>query len=179
RGKIADLEKVLNAPTPELEAAQARWERDAAKGKLPPNIVKLLVIEAAKRNDGQKAELAKYYRSIAPETKKTRDEIAAAQKQLTAVKGVATPIMRELPENQRRKTHIMIRGNSLEKGREVTSGVPAVLPPIESRPAAGLQSPNRLDLARWLTDPQNPLTARVTVNRYWEQIFGVGLVDTP
>src|SRR5262249_53670723 len=82
--------------------------------------------------------------------------------------------MRELPENQRRKTHIHIRGNFLDKGKEVTPGLPAVFPRL-----AKDEPPTRLTLARWLVDPQNPLTARVTVNRYWEQIFGVGLVETP
>ena len=68
----------------------------------------------------------------------------------------------------------MLGGDFLRKGAVVTPGVPAVLPPL---PAAG-RSPNRLDLARWLVDPKNPLTARVTVNRFWQHYFGLGLVET-
>src|SRR5262249_15353732 len=130
--------------------------------------------ERDKRAPAQHAELAKYFRSIAPELKTTRDQVAALRKQLTAVSGVTTPIMRELPDSGKRKTHIHIRGDFLNPGNEVTPGVPAVFHPL---PAG--QPPNRLALARWLVDPSNPLTARVAVNRYWEQLFGVGLVETP
>src|SRR5262249_4517200 len=73
------------------------------------------------------------------------------------------------------KTHILIRGDFLSKDREVTPGIPAIF----TAPGQPAPMKNRLDLARWLIDPQNPLTARVTVNRNWEQLFGHGLVDTP
>jgi hypothetical protein len=72
-----------------------------------------------------------------------------------------------------RTTFVHVRGNFLDKGKEVTPGVPAALPPLPAD-----EAPNRLALARWLVDPENPLTARVTVNRLWEHIFGTGLVKT-
>jgi mono/diheme cytochrome c family protein len=101
-------------------------------------------------------------------------EAEALRRQLAALPVVPTPIMRELPPNQRRVTRIHIRGNFLNQGKEVTPGVPAVFPPLPAdRPA------DRLALARWLVHPRNPLTARVTVNRYWEQLFGIGLMETP
>ena len=71
-----------------------------------------------------------------------------------------------------RETHVLIQGDYTRPGDIVTPGVPSVLPPIPA------PQPNRLDLARWLVDPQNPLTARVTVNRYWQHFFGLGLVET-
>ncbi|HZY88153.1 MAG TPA: DUF1553 domain-containing protein, partial [Gemmataceae bacterium] len=71
-----------------------------------------------------------------------------------------------------RPTHVMIAGDFLRKGAAVTPGVFVVLPPLPAK------KPNRLDLARWLTDRRNPLTARVTVNRFWQQYFGAGLVET-
>src|SRR5439155_15670397 len=79
-----------------------------------------------------------------------------------------------------RPTHVMIRGDFLRKGVAVKPGVPAVLSKLESpgTAAPGL-SPNRLDLARWLVAPENPLTARVTVNWVWAKYFGRGLVATP
>jgi mono/diheme cytochrome c family protein len=121
-----------------------------------------------------KAELVKYLKGdtavkATPEQKKLDD----AKKQLAAIKGIGTPIMKELSEKQRRKTNILLRGNFLDKGKEVTPGVPTVL---AAQPTAVT---NRLQLAHWLMSKDNPLTARVTVNRYWEQIFGQGLVETP
>jgi len=83
------------------------------------------------------------------------------------------PIFRELQGNARRITRIQRRGNFLDTAEEVSEGVPAIFPPLP--PDAPR---NRLGLARWLVSGDNPLTARVTVNRFWEQIFGVGLVPT-
>ena len=72
-----------------------------------------------------------------------------------------------------RDTFILGRGQYDNPGEKVTPGVPAFLPPLP--PGA---PPNRLSLAKWLVDPKNPLTARVAVNRYWQDCFGVGIVKT-
>jgi len=74
-----------------------------------------------------------------------------------------------------RATHIHIRGNFLEKGAQVQPGVPAILPPIVSQTPGTV---NRLDFARWLFSKEHPLTARVTVNRFWQRFFGFGIVET-
>ncbi|HEX6260498.1 MAG TPA: DUF1553 domain-containing protein [Woeseiaceae bacterium] len=74
----------------------------------------------------------------------------------------------------RRPTHLLKRGAYDAPGDRVEAATPASLPPF---PADA--PPNRLGLARWLCDPQHPLTARVAVNRYWQLIFGEGLVRTP
>lgn len=71
-----------------------------------------------------------------------------------------------------RKTHILLRGEWDKPGREVTPAPPAFLPAVADLPA------NRLGLARWMVDRKNPLTARVAVNRYWELLFGSGIVTT-
>ncbi|MFK8113878.1 MAG: DUF1553 domain-containing protein, partial [Rubripirellula sp.] len=73
-----------------------------------------------------------------------------------------------------RPAHIMIRGAYDQPGEEVTRDVPGFLPPMKKQD--GLRT--RMDLAKWLVDPSNPLTARVAVNRFWQQFFGVGLVKT-
>jgi hypothetical protein len=86
---------------------------------------------------------------------------------------VSTLVMRELPAGKQRKTRIYDRGNFLTPGEEVIAGVPAFLPPLP--PGAPL---DRLGLAQWLMHEDNPLTARVTVNRYWSRLMGRGLVET-
>jgi hypothetical protein len=84
-----------------------------------------------------------------------------------------TPIMKELPPDEQRTTHLFIRGSFLNPGEEVSPDTPAVFPPL----ADGLPR-NRLGLAKWLVDSKNPLTARVVANRHWEQLFGTGIVLT-
>jgi hypothetical protein len=73
-----------------------------------------------------------------------------------------------------RTTRIHVRGDFLQKGDSVEPGVFGFMPPLQAR----AKRPDRLDLARWLMDPANPLTARVTVNHFWKQLFGRGLVAT-
>ncbi len=74
----------------------------------------------------------------------------------------------------RRETFVHVRGAYNRPGDKVSCGTPAVLPPLRARSAV----PDRFDLARWLFDGDNPLTARVAVNRIWQQLFGQGLVAT-
>ena len=108
------------------------------------------------------------------ELKAERDKLAALKKQLNETKPLTSvPIMKELTGNQRRKTRLQFRGNYLDLGEEVTEGLPSAFHPLP-KDAPG----NRLEFARWLVSPENPLTARVIANRTWEQIFGTGLVRT-
>jgi mono/diheme cytochrome c family protein len=82
-----------------------------------------------------------------------------------------TMVLRE--RSTPRESYVHVRGDFTRKGETVTPAVPAVLhalPPVEK--------PTRLDLARWLVDPNNPLVARVTVNRIWQHYFGKGIVET-
>jgi hypothetical protein len=84
-----------------------------------------------------------------------------------------TLIMRDLPPDKRRETRIHRRGNFLDPGEPVDAAVPEAFHPLaEGAPR------NRLGLAKWLVDKKNPLTARVTVNRFWARLFGAGLVET-
>jgi hypothetical protein len=104
-----------------------------------------------------------------------RVEIAKLEK--SRPKPPNLPVMVELPPDKRRTTHLMIKGNFLDKGEKVEPELPAAMfsPPKPGPQGAGL---GRLELARWLVHPDNPLTARVAVNRFWAQLFGVGLVET-
>lgn len=84
----------------------------------------------------------------------------------------AAMIMKERSEV--RPAHMLIRGAYDNPGEQVSRATPAFLPPMKS---AG-DTPTRMDLANWFTDPGHPLTARVAVNRFWQQLFGVGIVRT-
>jgi len=92
-----------------------------------------------------------------------------------ATKPPTTLVLSERPAP--RKTTVFIKGDFTRPGEEVGPGTPAVLPAMRAV-AVGARGPNRLDLARWLMDPAHPLTARVLVNRVWQQYFGRGLVET-
>ena len=92
---------------------------------------------------------------------------------LTSQPKVVTPVMLENPKVLRRTTHLFERGNWMVHGKAVAATPPPALPP-----ALEATQLNRLDLAKWMVDSRNPLTARVFVNRIWEQLFGRGLVLT-
>ncbi|HJT77329.1 MAG TPA: PSD1 and planctomycete cytochrome C domain-containing protein, partial [Gemmataceae bacterium] len=98
-------------------------------------------------------------------------EIARLEKSRPNVPKV--PVMVELPPNRRRQTHLMIKGNFLNPGEKVEPGVPAAFHALPKHAPR-----DRLGVAKWLLDAENPLTARVAVNRYWAQLFGIGLVET-
>ncbi len=141
---------------------------------VPPKILAIVRTPADKRDATQSKALADYYLSIAPALEVDRIKLAEVQKKLAEAKPESTvPVMKELPVASRRKTQLQHRGNFLDLGQEVSPGVPAIFP----QPKSG-EAVDRLALAKWLVDPDNPLTPRVVVNQYWEQIFGVGLVRT-
>ncbi len=93
--------------------------------------------------------------------------------ELASVKPMSTPIMGEKSPDRSRITHVFERGNWLVLGKEVSSAVPEIMGELPQ----GVPN-NRLGMAQWLVNKDNPLTARVTVNRFWEQLFGYGLVET-
>ena len=142
---------------------------------VPPAIAEVLNYPWGDLDNNDKQKLVDYYMKTLVPPKPLANEIIALQKRLDDIKPTTVPIMRELPPDQHRQTHVQHRGNFLDVGQKVSAGIPAVfheLPPNAPFPM------NRLTLAKWLIDDRNPLTARVVVNRYWEAIFGVGLVRT-
>ena len=121
-----------------------------------------------------RAKVTDYYaRTLAPELKSDRDKLAALTKSIADLKPSTVPVLRELAGDKRRTTKIQLRGNWQALGDEVTEAVPAAWHPLPKDAPR-----NRLTLAKWLVDENNPLTARVVANRYWEAIFGTGLVRT-
>jgi hypothetical protein len=138
---------------------------------LPDHVAKILAVVPAARTVPQKEELADYFRSIAPELAPVRNQIAALRGQMAAIRAASTMIMQELPTP--RETYAHRRGNHKNKGARAFPGVPAKLHPLRKD-----YPPNRLGLARWLVDPDNPLVGRVTMNRIWARYFGRGFVET-
>jgi len=133
----------------------------------------VLDLPAGARSSEQANQLAAVYRSIAPQLQPTRDQVAKLNKDLEGL-GIATAlVVRERPGYSRPSTYLHVRGAYLSRGDEVYADVPAIL---GSLPPTAM--PNRLGLAQWLVSEDNPLTARVTVNRFWEQMFGHGIVET-
>lgn len=127
-------------------------------GEIPEGIVLLSEIELVFKN-----------------RKGASPQLTKAKKDLVASLGKATfsPVMKEKSTAFQRKTYVFDRGNFLVKGKEVQAKIPQVLPQIKEEKDA-----KRLTFAKWLVSKENPLTARVIVNRFWEQIFGTGLVET-
>lgn len=155
------------------------WQKQAASDdKLPANIKDVLKVESSKRTADQAKSLREYYLRKAHAD--ARDIIGPIdqdyedhQKKIRDVEAAIpyTLITEEMP--QPRPAHVLIRGDFLQKGERVERGVPALLSPLPKDAPA-----NRLGLARWLVHPDHPLTARVTVNRLWAQMFGQGIVRT-
>jgi mono/diheme cytochrome c family protein len=109
------------------------------------------------------------------------DTVAALKDELAKLQKERDQLIREIPatlvmkeRSEIRPAHILIRGNYDQPGELVQRNTPGFLPPIQS----ASDVPSRMDLAEWLVAPNNPLTARVAVNRFWQQLFGVGLVRT-
>ncbi|MGE0759071.1 MAG: DUF1553 domain-containing protein, partial [Pirellulaceae bacterium] len=152
-------------------------ERMAEWSRIPPEIRSVVRKASADRTAEEQATAQQYYLvQRAPELQATRTELETARKQLAEIKPGTVPVLRELPRDKQRVTRIQYRGNFLDLGDEVPPGIPAAfqLPGLPES-SAGL---DRLAMARWLVDPDNPLTPRVLANRFWEQIFGSGLVRT-
>ena len=140
--------------------------------RTPAAVVTALQTPSAERTPEQLSTITQYYLTIAPELDAARKQFAALQKSVSEQKPDTVPVMKELTE-KRRVTKLQFRGNFEDLGQEVTEGTPAV---FGSLPADAPR--NRLTVAKWLMDSKNPLTARVIANRYWEQLFGIGIVAT-
>jgi len=109
-----------------------------------------------------------------PERRQARQRWEAARKERKAIASASTLVMQERPPGARRETRLFVRGNFLAKDKVVEPGVPQLFRPLSS----GDRGADRLAMARWLVSPDNPLTARVMVNRVWAELFGIGLVET-
>ncbi|MFT3879724.1 MAG: DUF1553 domain-containing protein [Gemmatales bacterium] len=145
----------------------------AVRSALPVATLMILDQPVEKRTPEQQSQLAAYYRTIAPLLKPLRDQIVKLDKSRPVISSL--PVMVELQTKDRRTTKIMKKGNFLDQGEVVEPALPALFKPTET---SNKEPANRMRLAKWLLHPDNPLTARVAVNRLWAQLFGTGLVET-
>jgi hypothetical protein len=192
KGRVAELEAKLKAAEPEsklaAESAFEGWrvgifaDSKPADGKgLPDSLAQILRKAEGDRNDEEKKKLEAGLRKHFDEKVKptltaklpalsTYDSV---KRQLNDYRGDQLPRVMIMSDAKPRQTAILSRGEYLRPGEKVTFGTPAFLPPLpEGAPA------NRLGFAQWLFMPEHPLTARVQVNRLWQELFGAGIVKT-
>jgi len=179
RRQIAELDKQVEMQRGDLEAAQKEWETTVTpeqRARLPGPVQVAYDMPFDKRDAANKKMIEDYFRQSEVARKKfpLLDEIARLRD--IEPKIPQTLVMKERAEP--RETHIHKRGDFLNLGVRVAPATPAVLHPIPATSADAGHSPGRLDLARWLVTPANPLVGRVVTNRFWLQFFGRGLVET-
>ena len=134
-----------------------------------------LVTAAAQRTVEQSnAVFELFISAFDPASEKLRTNLAQIKSEENQLRqrGATTLIMEEKKDSEP-VAHMLVRGNYAAKGAEVTAATPEALPPMTPE-----MPHNRLGLARWILSPENPLAARVTVNRLWAHLFGIGIVET-
>jgi hypothetical protein len=167
RGRIDDvriyLGKLSTSDVKDIVAGQELFE-----------LAEIARLPSAERKAEQIVRLRQYYlRHFDAPYQEILAELTALETRKAELEKLfpVTMVMQEMP--QPRAAFVLERGQYDQRGEQVQPGVPASLPPLpENAP------PNRLALARWLVEPAHPLTARVAVNRWWQQLFGVGIVET-
>ncbi len=178
-GKGAMLTVVLKHDSPHVSHNIGRFRLAASslpEAKLDGHNAPLIVAlstPAEKRTNEQRAELAAAHRAADPAYARLLAQQSELQKSVSSLRSSIAKVMVMEDMPQPRKTFMLTRGLYTKPGAEVTAGVPARLPQLPDGATA-----NRLALARWIMSDENPLTARVTVNRFWQQFFGIGLVKT-
>ena len=144
--------------------------------ELPPMLPAMVRVALAKprdqRTEGEQQRVEDYFRGFDPETLRLQGELAALEKERKDLRIPTTPVLVALAEDKQRTTHILEAGSFLNPADEVQARIP------EAFTFSAASVSNRLEFAKWLTHPDNPLTPRVAVNRIWSRIFGRGIVLT-
>jgi hypothetical protein len=185
RDHISAFDDVLDAlaGSEEIQNETVAWEEqfhqnapteESDESKVPDEIVKILRAKKRSRTGDDDDALRTYVaRTTAELTIPVRGRIDQLRKDIDAVPVPKIPVFRELSPDKQRETHVQLRGSFLSLGEKVTPNTPKHFHPM------GEDAPrNRLGVAQWLMSPDNPLTARVGVNRHWAQFFGRGIVET-
>lgn len=169
-----EIEKQIADVAKANEPALAKWEAELTEEQrkaLPEATLKLMKIKEDKRKLSERIQL------MGAAGISLGNDVSAKQKRLEEIeaelnKGVSTLILSE--RKTPRDTFLLIKGDFTRPDEKVQPGTPAILHPLVTDNPA----PNRLDFAKWLVSPENPLTSRVIVNRTWQQLFGKGIVET-
>jgi mono/diheme cytochrome c family protein len=163
-----DLDRYLNTFGSEV----VKWQEsltDEQKTKLKSNVRELLKVPFSELTKKDKRIVYAAFRGDDPEFKQRNTKVTKLEKRQP--KPITTLVMMEAKEP--RQSTIFIKGDFTRPGKKVKPGVPEILHDFKAE-----ETPTRLDLAKWIVDPENPLTARVTVNRIWQQYFGRGITET-
>ena len=136
-------------------------------------LLTILRIPPGQRSDAQKKTVREAYQKVDKTLAGLRGKVTAAEGRIKSLRNGFPKVMVMADMPNPRQTYILDRGLYTERGEVVEAAVPAFLPPLPE----GVKA-DRLALARWLVSGENPLTARVTVNRFWQMLFGTGLVKT-
>ena len=138
-------------------------------------LVESLHVKPVHRSPAQSAEIVATHHASSETLRSLQSELIRLEEKQSqlAARTFSSMILQERTDPQPRETYVHLRGDFLSRGKAVTAGVPSLFPSLSSTNPL-----NRLALARWIVDPTHPLTARVTVNRFWERCFGTGLVKT-
>ena len=172
--KVAAYIHGLPDKEPDIFEKSLKWERSLTpeeRQKLSQEVRTTFDTQFPERTLAQKQLVLAAYIETAPENRPHQTQIKRLRAARPALN--STMVMRE--REKPRRSYLFIKGDFTRDGGEVTPTVPVVLHPFT--PSAG-GSTNRLEFARWLVAPENPLTARVIVNRMWQQYFGKGIVET-
>ncbi|PQO28845.1 PSD1 and planctomycete cytochrome C domain-containing protein [Blastopirellula marina] len=149
----------------------AHADKTVAAKQMPMDIEAILARDESTWTAAEKDRLQRHFIQESPDLAEARKAIDVLKRQLPNYP--TTMVLEERPVENPRTTHLHHRGEYLSPKQEVEPNIPAFLREGEATGPA-----NRLEFARWLVSPQNPLVARVTVNRYWQAIFGKGLVES-
>jgi len=145
-----------------------------ALAALPQEVVRALEVDEGERSEADRGLLSAQYIAAHPSRAAVRAELGLLRTRREATLDAGrTSVMVMSDQGQPRPTHVLGGGQYNQPGELVEASVPAALSSMSKELPA-----NRLGLARWLTSPEHPLTARVAVNRYWQRLFGRGLVET-
>jgi hypothetical protein len=170
KGENKFLVKVVN----HVGACYFTFNQNLNQADSVPADIATVLAATDKLSGPNEQKVRNYFRRIkSPEFKELFDDMADWREEQSNIEKAIPTTMVAREMNKPRETFTLMRGEYDKKGDKVQPGVPAILPPFPKDAPT-----NRLGLAKWLLDPSHPLTARVVVNRFWQQYFGVGLVKT-